>query len=117
MAELEPEIESGGGLSEVSHFIEVQCGLGEIGRLVYEPAIFRANTKVPRYIEIEASTVDEGSTGLPVDTIHEVVDRIENQRTAARQGVWPNVRDSNRDMENEGSKNFMEVSAYPGLAE
>jgi hypothetical protein len=91
--------------------------LGEIGRLVNESAIFRANTKVARYIEIEASTVDEGSTRLSINTIREVVDRIENQRTAARQGVWPNVRDSNRDMKNERSKNFMEVSAYPGLAE
>ena len=117
MAELEPEIKSGGRLSEVSHFIEVQCRLGEIGRLVYEPAIFRANTKVPRYIEIEASTVDEGSTGLPVNTIREVIDGIEDQRSAARQGIWTNVRDSNRDMNNERSKDFMEVRADPGLAD
>ena len=117
MAELEPEIESGGGLSEVSHFIEVQCGLGEIGRLVNEPAIFGANTKVSRYIKVEASTVDKSSTGLPINAIREVINRIENQRTAARQDIWPNVRDSNRDMKNERSQNFMEVRAYPGLAE
>src|SRR5215475_1349960 len=113
MAELEPEIESGGRLSEVSHFIEVQCGLSEIGRLVNKSAIFRANTKVARYIEIESSTVDEGSTGLPINAIREVIDRIENQRAAACQGVWPNVRNSKGDMENERSKNFMEVRAYP----
>jgi len=100
----------------VSHFIEVQCAVREIGRLVNQPAIFRPDTKVARYIEIDPSTVDEGSAGLAIDTIREVIDRIENQRTAARQGVWPDVPDSNRDMKHERSDDFVEVRAYAGLA-
>ena len=73
----------------MSHSVEREHARPKVGRLVYEAAIFGANTDVARDVEVDAAAVYECSLRLPIDSVREVVHRIKDQRSSARQGVRP----------------------------
>src|SRR5437773_9044665 len=112
------EVESDGGLCEVSYFVEVQRVQCEIRSLKDQTAVFGANTEVARDVEVEAAAVDECSLRLPIDSIRqEVIDWIEDQRAAARQSIGSNVRDSYWNVKHERSRDFVHIRPYSRLAE
>src|SRR5437867_12689641 len=68
---LESDKESDGGLCQVSEFVEIESVEPKVWNLVYEPAIFGANTKVPCNIEIRAAAIHEGAARLSFRSGHE----------------------------------------------
>jgi len=97
--ELESDKESDGRLCQVSEFIEVECVQFKVGNFVYEPAIFRADTKVLRDIEIGATAIYESASCLAFRSGHdELLCRIEYQRSTSAQDIRPDASRVNRNV-------------------
>ena len=72
--------------------VDVQPVEAKVGNLVYKPAIFGANAKILRDIEIGAPTINESAARLSVcPGDDELLRWIKNQSSTSAQDVRPHI--------------------------